>query len=1654
MRLRRLLPGAGTLLYLGNDGGLWRSTDGVDQQGEPCSADDATHFQNLNAGFGSLAEVVNFSQHPSDSGTLLVGVGANGTAATGAAENSAPWPQLAAGEGGFTAINPVTPANWYISTGPGVAITYCGKGTACAAADFAGLPTIGPLQVGNDAALIDAPWLLDPSDASDVVIGTCRVWRGPAASGSGWSSTNALSADFGTTNSRACASSSSFVRSLAAGGPVSGASAAANAGSEVLYAGLAGVLDGGGSLGGHLFSTSAGATAGPATVWNDLGLSPVANDGASGGVFNPSGFDVSSVVVDLHDATGGTVYATLTGFAGNGVNAPHVYRSVDAGSHWTNLSSNLPNAPTNSLAVDPNDANTVYVALDTGVYATRDIASCATSSCWSVFGISLPNAPVMQLAAGGSLPAGGGSNGLLRAATYGRGIWEIPLLTAAPAVNAQIAMDPDSLDFATQAVGSASSAQTITITNSGTAPLVISSVTTTGSFQETDNCTGASLAVSGSCTAQVVFFATAQGTNTGALTVFANVSGGQASATLTGIGATPASVVLNPLSLDFGLLTVGQTGPVQSVTVSNLGGVTATLQTPTVSGDFQITANTCGSGLPPGVSCSLAIDFSPMAAGTRNGTFTIADSAGTQNTSLTGRGASIATDTLSPMSLSFASTMVGSASAAGTVTLTNSGDTALTLVAAQIASGDFTVVNGCGSSLNGHAACTMQVAFAPATGGAQAGTLIVSDQFRSQAVALAGTGVAPPTVKLTPTSLSFADTLAGQTASAQTVTVMNSGNGQLTIASLTTTGDFAETDNCSGRTLGGAGQYCAASIRFSPSSTGAKTGVLTVNGTGQGQVATTTLSGNGVSPAALVLEPGSLDFGTITLGLSSAAMNVTISNTGGVAATLRNIAVTGDFKISAMTCGTSLAPSTECTVAIVFTPGTSGARGGVLTVSDSAGNGTQTLVLTGVGASSATDGLAPAALAFPIVQLVGTASATQPVSLTNSGDNALTLIAVTMSNGNFTATNGCGAMLAGHSSCTIAVASTPTINGITAGVMTVSDQFRTQAVSLSGVGTAPPAVQLSPKTLNFIGTGIGQSSASQTLLISNFGTGVLTVTSVAISGDFKESDSCAGKTLSGAATCAVQVTFSPTAAGARAGTLTVSGSTSGSNTLLQGTAGLSGTGDAPASIVLDPTAASFGTVTLGSSSTPALNITISNTGGVPATLQTPTVTGDFMLSAITCGATLPASTGCTVAIVFRPSATGVRTGTLSITDSVGTQTAALTGTGASGATDGLSPLALTFAPQQVYTNSFTQPVMLTNSGDDPLTLIAVQVTGQDFTVTNGCGVVLIGRSSCVLSVTLSPMAVGPLSAVLTVSDQFRLQTVTLSGSGLPPPGVSLSPAVGLTFAPTGVTLTSSPQTVTLSNQGGSTLNLSGMTVSGDFVIPAATNTCGASVASGAACTFQVAFAPVASGARAGLVTVTDDALGSPQTIPLQGVGIDFTLNANGATSVSVTSGQSAAFPLLLTSAAGLPGSATLSCSGTPLNATCVVVPVSVPLGGTTTLTATVETGVSAATALGLPPGPMERRSNGGWWTIALPALLAFSRRRWRERMGSRGLIVLIVAVCLFGAAGCGSGRLIPGSPASPTNPTPTPTPSGTYPITVSATSAGLTRSVMLTLVVK
>lgn len=420
-------------ILIGNDSGLWRSIDAVAETGSVCSAADASHFQNLNAGLGSLTEVESMSQVGNSLYTMMAGLGANGTAGvksiTGPTED---WPQILGGEGGAVAIDPEDSTNWYVNNSAGVSIHRCSQSGACSPAGFGVAPVVDDADVRGDGYTMTspAPFVVDPLDHSQLLVGTCRLWRGPVAGG--WTGSNAISPIFDGIPGQGYCSGDALIRVIAALPVPDG---------EVIYVGMFGALDGGAVRAGHVFRATFSPNGSSMPSWQDLTLNPVVNDQAP---FNYYGLDISSISIDPHDTSGNTAYVTVEGIRDYRHSIRVIYRTTDGGAHWTDISSNLPQSPANSVVIDPLDSDTVYVATDEGVYSTRQVASCAfaPNNCWSVFGAELPYAPVVQLSAA---PAATSPN-VLVAGTYGRGIWQIPLWTAGIQVTTASAQ-PGTLTF-------------------------------------------------------------------------------------------------------------------------------------------------------------------------------------------------------------------------------------------------------------------------------------------------------------------------------------------------------------------------------------------------------------------------------------------------------------------------------------------------------------------------------------------------------------------------------------------------------------------------------------------------------------------------------------------------------------------------------------------------------------------------------------------------------------------------------------------------------------------------------------------------------------------------------------------------------------------------------------------------------------------------------------------------------------------------------------------------------------------------------------------------------------------------------------------------------------------------------------------------------
>jgi hypothetical protein len=256
----------------------------------------------------------------------------------------------------------------------------------------------------------------------------------------------------------------------------------------------------------------------------------------------------------------------------------------------------------------------------------------------------------------------------------------------------------------------------------------------------------------------------------------------------------------------------------------------------------------------------------------------------------------------------------------------------------------------------------------------------------------------------------------------------------------------------------------------------------------------------------------------------------------------------------------------------------------------------------------------------------------------------------------------------------------------------------------------------------------------------------------------------------------------------------------------------------------------------------------------------------------------------------------------------------------------LSPATAAFGNQPIGVASSAHDFTVTNSTSQNVTLTSITFTGTnagDFQQTTDCGATLNSGASCTVHATFTPGAAGARSGVLNINDDApgSPQTATVSGTGVAAPVVSLS-AAGIVFPNTNVGVTSAQQSVTLSNTGNATLNITSITTSGsnaaNFNV---TNTCGSSVAASATCSIDATFTPSATGAKSATVTLVDDAADSPQTVSLSGQGQlapTATLSAASLTfSSQLTGSTSAAQSVTLTNN----GNATLGITSIALTGT-------------------------------------------------------------------------------------------------------------------------------------
>jgi FtsP/CotA-like multicopper oxidase with cupredoxin domain len=639
----------------------------------------------------------------------------------------------------------------------------------------------------------------------------------------------------------------------------------------------------------------------------------------------------------------------------------------------------------------------------------------------------------------------------------------------------------------------------------------------------------------------------------------------------------------------------------------------------------------------------------------------------------------------------------------------------------------------------------------------------------------------------------------------------------------------------------------------------------------------------GASPVAAV-SPPALVFASQLLATTSAPQPVTVSATGAGTLAIGAITITGaasgDFAQSG-NCGTGIAGGATCTLNVTFTPKALGSRTATLSIATSdPANPVLTVTLSGTGAAPIAS-VAPTTLSFGN-QLLATTSAALTATVSNTGTLPLTVSGSAVSGtnaGDFARVDGCtGTPVAAGGSCTISVTFTPSAGGNRAARLTINTSDPANpalTVLLSGTGVAPIAT-LTPAVVPFGNQLVATTSLPQTVTLTNTGTAPLSISGVSLSGpnpaEFGQASTC-GASLTPGASCSIPVTFAPASAGAKAASLDVTTSDPAQPLV---SAALTGTGIAPVAAVA-PTSLAFGTQTLATTSAPH-GVVLSNTGTASLVIGAITASGDFAQTngCLIGNPGLAPGASCTIQVTFTPTATGARTGAVTIASSDPLNpsvSVSLTGLGSAVA---LSPAAIAFPAQQVGGTSPTQVVTLVNTARTALTITGVSLAGANpgaFAFFSNCGATVNAGRSCTIYVRFVPTATGSFSAALTVatSDPASPGTVALSGTGIAPLA-AVSPT-SLTFAKQAVGTTSAGQQVVLTNAGTAPLGIRGISIGGGNATSfSQTSTCGTTVAAGASCTITVTFTPTRVGTRTANLNIRVNAPAVSQTVPLTGVG--------------------------------------------------------------------------------------------------------------------------------------------------------------------------------------
>jgi alpha-tubulin suppressor-like RCC1 family protein/pimeloyl-ACP methyl ester carboxylesterase len=555
-----------------------------------------------------------------------------------------------------------------------------------------------------------------------------------------------------------------------------------------------------------------------------------------------------------------------------------------------------------------------------------------------------------------------------------------------------ISLFPSSLSFGNVQVGSSSNL-TFSITNTGTANLVVSSINYPSGFS--GSWSGGTIAPNQSQVITATFSPTSAVSYFGSITVNSNAASGGNTITVSGNGTSaPISIIsVSPTSLSFGYVQVGSSSNL-TFSITNTG--TANLVVSSIIYPSGFSGSWNGGTIAPNQSQVLTATFSPTSAVSYFGSISVNSNAASGGNTITvsGTGTSVTPIiSLSPTSLSFGNVQVGSSTNL-TFSITNTGTANLVVSSINYPSGFSGSLNG--GTIAPNQSQVITATFSPTSPVSYFGSITVNSNASSggNTITVSGTGTsATPVISVSPTSLSFGNVQVGSSSNL-TFSITNTGTANLVVSSINYPGGFSGSWN--GGTIA-PNQSQVITDTFSPSSAVSYFGSITIISNASSGGNSITVSGTGTElPSAIIsISPSIVGFGNVLVGTSS-NQTFSVTNTG-----------TGNLVVSSINYpsgfigswnGGIIAPNLSQVITITFSPTSIVDYFGSITINSNAASGINSITVIGTGIPlPPVINMSPSSLAFGNVPVGSSSNLT--FSITNTGATGLFVSSVTYPSG-------------------------------------------------------------------------------------------------------------------------------------------------------------------------------------------------------------------------------------------------------------------------------------------------------------------------------------------------------------------------------------------------------------------------------------------------------------------------------------------------------------------------------------------------------------------------------------------------------------------------------------------------------------------------------